>query len=80
MLRPEQLKGYKFHQGEDRTTPIEINRHLREGRAAKFWGQTLPQFRAMDIQDQAEATAMYMIEQEIEGYYASESEKKSKKK
>ena len=79
MLRPERLKGYHFHQGEDRIQPIEISRHLREGRAARHWGQTLPQFRAMDIQDQAEATAIYLIEQEIEAYYASESEKKHKK-
>ena len=39
----------------------------------------MPQFRAMDKRDRAEATAVYIVEQRIEGYYHSESAKKSDK-
>ena len=39
----------------------------------------MPDFRRMDKKDQAEATAVYIVEQRIEGYYASEQAKRADK-
>ncbi|NOJ28248.1 MAG: hypothetical protein DA330_09590 [Nitrososphaera sp.] len=77
---PESLKGYSFVRGKDSIPALEIGRELRDARAAKFWNKTLPEFRAMEVRDQAESIAVYMVEQQIESYYASEMEKRREKK
>lgn len=48
-------------------------------RAARWWRLTMPEFRAMEKRDQAEATAVFIVEQKIESYYASEYAKKADK-
>lgn len=42
-------------------------------RAAKYWGLTPVQFKKYEKLEQSEMIAFYLVEQEIEGYYSSES-------
>lgn len=46
--------------------------------AAHWWRMTLPQFRSMEMRDQAEAVAVYLVKQQVDAYYHSESQKKAK--
>jgi hypothetical protein len=51
---------------------------LQEAFAAHWWRMTLPQFRAMEMKDQAEAVAVYLVKQQVDGYYHSESQRAAK--
>ena len=72
--------GYRPFKAEDSTPPLKVSRRIIEGRVARFWGMKPWEFRTLEPEKQAELHALYDLENEIEGYYASETMKKTKQR
>lgn len=60
--------------------PLTISNAFKEIKAAHFWNLKPWEFRVLTRDQKAELVAAFIVDREIEGYYASEMHKKAKKK